>query len=188
MPAFARSFLTENAGFIYTALLAANAAGAVFGGLVLESFAALQPEPRKAMVMAGLWALCIVVFAVAPHFSIALAALFVAGIFQIGFTSMATTLVQLAAPPAKRGQVIGVFSMSMNGLRMGSGITVGFLGALVGIHWSLGVSATILVLATVVLFFYVRSQRNSLAPAGRPSTLSADGDQGHLRDHVGGCC
>lgn len=188
MPAFARSFLSENAGFIYTALLAANAAGAVFGGLVLESFSALQPEPRKAMVMAGLWALCIVVFAIAPHYSIALGALFVAGILQIGFTSMATTLVQLAAPPAKRGQVIGVFSMSMNGLRMGSGITVGFLGALVGIRWSLGVSATILVLATVVLFFYVRSQRNILAPVGRLSTLSADEAQGHLHDHVGGCC
>jgi MFS family permease len=186
MPEFANGFLSGDAkGLVYTALLAANAAGAVFGGLMLEGLSALAPEPRKAMVLAGLWSVCIVGFAASPHYILALIALFAAGILQIGFTSMATTLVQLEAPPARRGQIIGVFSMSMNGLRIGSGVTVGFLGALVGIHWSLGLSAGLLLLSTIVLFLLARSTKRTLTPAGRPSTLTADA---HVHTPLGGCC
>ena len=42
--------------------------------------------------------------------------------------------------------------MAAFGLRAVSGITVGMAGSLIGIHWSLGLSAaTLLVLAIVVL-------------------------------------
>jgi hypothetical protein len=44
----------------------------------------------------------------------------------------------------------GVYGMSANGLRFGSGITVGLLGAVVGIHWSLGLSAAALCVGTVL--------------------------------------
>jgi hypothetical protein len=74
--------------------------------------------------------------------------------------SIAQTLVQLRAPEGKRGQVIGVYGMSANGLRAGSGFTVGLLGSAVGVHWSLGLSATGLVIGTaLVLAYVVRSAR-----------------------------
>jgi hypothetical protein len=40
--------------------------------------------------------------------------------------------------------VIGVFAMSAMGLRAFSGVTVGVGGSLIGIHWSLALSAGVL--------------------------------------------
>jgi hypothetical protein len=54
---------------------------------------------------------------------------------------MAQSLVQLDAPPDKRGRVIGLFNMASLGLRAFSGISVGLIGSLIGIHWSLALSA-----------------------------------------------
>ena len=61
------------------------------------------------------------------------------------------TLVQLNAPQAIRGRVVGLYNMSSLGLRSFSGITVGLGGSLIGIHWSLGLSAGALLIATIVL-------------------------------------
>jgi hypothetical protein len=44
--------------------------------------------------------------------------------------------------------------MSNNGLRAFSGITVGLLGSLIGIHWSLALSAVLLLGVTVVLLAF----------------------------------
>ena len=68
--------------------------------------------------------------------------------------SIGQTVVQLLAPPAERGRVIGVYGMSANGLRAGSGFTVGLLGAAIGVHWSLGLSAVGLCVGTVIAGFY----------------------------------
>ena len=56
------------------------------------------------------------------------------------------------APGAIRGRVIGVFSMSAMGMRTFSGLSVGLLGASVGIHNSLALSAAGLFLLIVLLF------------------------------------
>jgi hypothetical protein len=60
---------------------------------------------------------------------------------------MAQALVQLNAPAPIRGRVIGVFSMAAGGMRTFSGITVGMVGGLIGIHGSLSLSAAILFVA-----------------------------------------
>jgi hypothetical protein len=70
---------------------------------------------------------------------------------NIAFTSMAQTLVQVLAPPRLRGRVVGLFNTAILGLRTGSGVTVGVLGALVGVHWSLGLSAAAVVLTCIAL-------------------------------------
>jgi hypothetical protein len=51
--------------------------------------------------------------------------------------------------------------MSANGLRFGSGITVGLLGAVLGVHWSLGLSAAALCLGTLVAGAYALGTRSS---------------------------
>jgi predicted MFS family arabinose efflux permease len=90
-------------------------------------------------------------FAVAPNYAVAVALLVAAGMLNIAFTSMAQTLVQILAPPYLRGRMVGLFNASMLGLRTGSGVTIGVLGALVGVHWSLAASATVVVAIALVL-------------------------------------
>lgn len=48
---------------------------------------------------------------------------------------MARTLVQLRAPAHIRGRVIGLYQMGALGMRAFSGVTIGVVGGLIGIHW-----------------------------------------------------
>jgi MFS family permease len=151
LPEFAESFLEDDAGVAYTLLLLGGAAGAVSGGLLLETLPNASPTPSRATALALAWTVTMLVFAAAPVYAVALLALFFSGVFLIGFTSMAQALVQLEAPLESRGILIGLFNTSLNGMRVGSGFTVGFFGAIVGIHWSLGLSAALLLALVVVL-------------------------------------
>jgi hypothetical protein len=87
------------------------------------------------------------IFSLAKSYTLALGFLFAAGFLELSFNAMAQTLVQLNAPPEQRGRVIGLFNMSSLGLRAFSGVSVGLFGSLVGVHWSLALSA----LATLVV-------------------------------------
>ena len=65
---------------------------------------------------------------------------------NLAFSAMSQTLVQLKRRPSMRGRVIGLYNVGQLGLRVGSGITVGFVGNVIGIHWSLALSAAVMVL------------------------------------------
>jgi MFS family permease len=136
MPEFAHDLGHPDGGITYSALLAADAAGALVAGFVLESRGLLPPNPRTAFLLAMLWCIAIGAFAVATSYPLALAILFVAGFLELSFFAMAQTLVQVNAPAAVRGRVIGLFAMAALGARAFSGVTVGLGGAVIGIHWS----------------------------------------------------
>jgi MFS family permease len=154
MPEFAHDLGTEKADFAYSALLAANAAGAVVGGFLLEGRGWLPPRVQTAMVSAILWCVAIAGFALSASYYLSLSLLFVAGILNLTFSSMGQTIVQLRSPPALRGRLIGLFSMASMGLKAFSGLTVGVLGGLIGVHWSLAASALALLAVTVALFAF----------------------------------
>ena len=154
MPEFAHDLGTEKADFSYSMLLAANAAGAFIGGVILESRSLLQPNPRVAMILTILWCCSIAGFALTDNYPLALTLMFIAGFFNLAFNAMAQTLVQIHAPPQLRGRMIGLYNMSNNGLRAFSGVTVGILGAVIGIHSSLALSALLLLLCTSILMAF----------------------------------
>jgi MFS family permease len=154
MPEFAHDIGHGDAGIAYSMLLAADAAGALVAGLVLEARGLLPARPRSAFILAMLWCLAMAGFAVSSSYVLLLALLFVAGFVELAFNAMAQTLVQLNAPPAIRGRVIGVFHMSYLGLKAFSGVTVGIAGGLIGIHWSLALSAIALLAMILVLFAF----------------------------------
>ena len=88
-----------------------------------------------------LWCAALTGFALSTSYPLALALLFAAGFCELSFNAMAQTLVQINAPLDMRGRVIGLFNMASLGLRAFSGVSVGLLGSLIGVHWSLALSA-----------------------------------------------
>lgn len=161
MPGFARDLGQGRADFYYSMLLAADAAGALTAGLVLESRNLLQPRARTACILAMIWCAALASFALSASYPLALMFLFVAGFVELAFNAMAQTLVQLEAPADLRGRAIGVFTMFASGMRTFSGITVGLVGASIGIHWSLALSAALLFIVVGILM------RRVVVPAAR---------------------
>ncbi|MGZ8529851.1 MAG: MFS transporter [Candidatus Binatia bacterium] len=154
MPEFAHDLGTEKAGLAYSALLGANAAGAVVGGFVLEGRAWLPPSVKTAFISAILWCVAIASFALSENYYMSLILLFCAGLLNLTFSSMAQTIVQLRSPVALRGRVIGLYSMASMGFKAFSGLTVGVVGGLIGVHWSLALSAMVLMTITLALFAF----------------------------------
>ena len=161
MPEFAHDLGTDKADFAYSALLAANAAGSVFGGFVLDGKGWLPPSAKSAIACAILWCLTMTAFAFSKSYPLSLCLLFVAGALNLSFYSIAQTIVQLEAPLALRGRLIGLFSMSAYGLRAFSGFTVGVVGGLIGIHWSLALSSMILLAVTMALLTFASHRQRA---------------------------
>jgi MFS family permease len=144
MPNFAHDLGHGDPGVSYSMLLAADASGAFVAGMLLEGRNLLAPKARTAIILAMLWSCALTGFALATNYYAALALLFTAGFFELSFNAMAQTLVQVNAPLEVRGRVIGLFNMASLGLRAFSGVSVGLVGSLIGVHWSLALSALVM--------------------------------------------
>jgi MFS family permease len=151
MPAFAEALGYGDAGFFYSLLFAANAAGAITAGILLETGGFLSARPKSVFFLVMLWCCAIAGFSVTNSYAVAFFLLFMAGFLNLSFSSMSRALVQLNAPAEIRGRVIGLYNMSDLGLRSFSGITLGIGGSIVGVHWSLGASAIALLVITIAL-------------------------------------
>jgi MFS family permease len=168
MPEFAIDLGLNQGGIGYGMLLAANSGGAVLGGVILESTRWLKPSVRAAMFSTLIWSGCLLGFALSNQYPLSLALLIGAGVANLTSQSTAQTLVQLLAPPEKRGRIVGVYTMASNGLRAGSGLSIGLVGGIIGIHWSLGLSALVLACLVSGLILYtaraVAAARTRVAP------------------------
>ena len=151
MPEYAHHLGSDEGGAWYSILLAANAAGAVIGAVLLESVTAIRPRARTALLCGAIWGVLMGLFPAAQTYMSAVTLLVLAGIFNIAFTSMAQTLIQLLAPPHLRGSMVGLFDTASLGLRAGSGVTIGVLGAVIGVDWSLALSSAAVVLISLGL-------------------------------------
>jgi MFS family permease len=152
VPEFVRNLGYGGQGLHYSLMLAASAAGALAAGIVLEARSMLDATPRTAFILAMMWAVAILGFAISPSYVLSLTCLACAGFLDLAFNAMTRTLAQLHAPAAMRGRAIGLFNVGSLGCKTFSGITVGLGGGLIGIQWSLGISAALLFVAIVVLY------------------------------------
>jgi len=156
MPEFATALGHGRADFLYSLLLAADAAGGLVAGVVLETRGLLPPRPRTAFLLAMAWSMLLAGFALSSLYWLSVALLFGAGFVELAFNSMAQTLVQLNAPSDMRGRVIGVFTMAALGMRFFAGVSIGIIGAAIGIHRSLAASAAALLVVCVSLALWLR--------------------------------
>ena len=107
-----------------------------------------------AIIITILWCSSVIAFAAATNYALALSLMFVAGFLNLTSGAMSQTLVQMQSPSHLRGRLIGVYHMALSGMRSFSGVTVGMLGALVGVHWSLALSAIVLMTFTSCLLAF----------------------------------
>jgi MFS family permease len=154
MPVFASQVGARDVGAAYGVLLFATGVGGVVGGLLLEATGWIKPNVKAALVSTSVYGLAILGFAITHNYLLAVILLLTAGVASLISMSIGQTIVQLEAPPAERGRVLGVYAMSASGLRAGSGFTVGLLGAAVGLNWSLGLSAAALCVGTLLAAVY----------------------------------
>ena len=155
MPQFAHDLGHLNSDATYFLLVGADALGAIIAAVVLETLGWLTLAPRTVFVLALVWCGALAGFAMSSLYPVAIALLLVAGFVELSFNSMAQTLIQLNAPPPSRGRVIGVFLMASLGMRTFSGVTVGGVGELIGVHYSLALSAAALfIVIAILLSFY----------------------------------
>jgi MFS family permease len=156
MPEFAHDLGHGDAGFFYSLLLGANALGALTAGFALEASGWLQPRPLTPFALVLLWCCALIGFAMTSYYPLAVLLMLIAGFLGLAYDAMNQTLVQLNAPPQMRGRVIGFYNMCAQGLRAFSGLTIGVGGSFVGIHWSLALSATALLVSASLLLVMVR--------------------------------
>jgi MFS family permease len=152
MPNFAQVLgAGDEGGLGYGALLFANGVGGVVGGFLLEATGFLRVDVRGAVVAAVMFGLTSLIVATTTSYPIALIALVIGGVANLAATAIGQALVQLRAPEDQRGRVVGVYSMIGSGMRTGNGITIAWLGALLGVSGAVAVGGLALVVGAVLI-------------------------------------
>jgi MFS family permease len=155
MPDLAASTTGVSGGTAYGVLLFANGLGGVLGGLLLEGTGWVRLTVRAALWSTLLYGVATAGFAVSHNYLVAAPLLVIGGIANLAALSITQTVAQLRAPRDKKGQVIGVYGVGANGMRIGSGFTVGFFGAAVGLRAALGLSSAALCVSVAILAAYL---------------------------------
>ncbi|HXT93335.1 MAG TPA: MFS transporter [Trebonia sp.] len=167
MPSIADTTTGLPGGTAYGVLLFANGLGGVLGGLLLEGTGWIRLSVRAALWSTAVYGITSVFFAVSHNYLIAAPLLVIGGVANLAALSITQTVAQLRAPDDKKGQVIGVYGVGANGMRIGSGLTVGLFGAAVGLRPALGWSSAALCACVGLLALYLAfAARRSPAPEG----------------------
>jgi MFS family permease len=174
MPAIADSMGGISSTAAYSVLLFANGLGGVLGGFLLEGTGKIKLSVKAAVWSTAIYGVTSAVFAFSHQYLIASVLLVVGGVASLAALSITQTVVQLLAPREKRGQVVGVYGMAANGLRIGSGFTVGILGAALGLRLSLGLSSIALCACTAGVAVYLAMVARR--PADPGSLLAEDAE------------
>jgi len=173
LPEFGQLLGQSASGLGYAALIAAMSFGAVTAGIGLESMGRVRATPRLAIASTALFAASIMVFALSRSLALSVAMLVIAGMGSLVSASTSQTVVQLEAPPDRRGRFLGAFSMVGMGLRTGSGVIVGLLGGLAGPSTAIAIDAAALLLVVGGLYVAATTQTRS---ASRTASVSKSGN------------
>lgn len=151
LPEFGELLGQVESGLGYGLLLVAMSVGAVAGGLLLESVGRLRATPLVSALGELVFAASVLGFALSRIFPLSLVLLVIAGAASILSLSTSQTVVQLEAPPEQRGRFVGAFNTTNMGFRVGSGVLIAVLGALVGIPAAVALAAGTLLLICLAL-------------------------------------
>ena len=131
----------------YGLLVASFGVGAVPGALLAASRPTSGRLVRRLALAAGSAA---ALTAAAPDAEMAYLGMAMVGLASIWFVAAANTLVQLQAPPALRGRVMGVWTMALPGMGPLTGMTVAALMDATSPRWGYAVMGLAMVLGATV--------------------------------------
>ncbi len=153
LPLLARYALGTGAvGF--GALNSALGLGSVVGSLLVASQGGISP--RRVVFGASVFALCLWLLALTPHYGLTLALLFGQGIAGVVFSASANTNLQLLAPDALRGRVMSLYSLVFVGTTPFGAALTGALADHWGVRLALAIDGTFCVLGVVLGLAYLR--------------------------------
>jgi MFS family permease len=147
----------------YAVLISSMAAGAVVSGITLEAIGRIRASVRLAISTAAVFGVAILVFALSRSYALSIVALFVAGAANLVTASTSQTLVQLTAPPERRGRFVGAAGMTGQGFQAGSGILMGLLAGALGVSGGVATAAACLLVVAVALLVVVLAVRRRRA-------------------------
>ncbi|RGE18090.1 MFS transporter [Leucobacter sp. wl10] len=159
MPELAEILGGDAEGTAYGILLFANGAGGVVGGFLLEATRKVPPTAPIAVGSAILLGVATVVFASSGSLVVAVIALAIGGVAKITSESTEMSIVQLQAPDAERGRMIGAYTMFGSGSMTFGGVTAGLLGSLFGIQSAVLVSGAVLAVGAAAVGVWLLAPR-----------------------------
>jgi MFS family permease len=146
----------------YSFLLSASGLGAVLGAFLLSFVRSVTHKGKIVLGCLLAYGFLIIAFALSAHFvpaGLAALILVAGGMAHVIFNTSTNTLLQLAAPDAVRGRVMGLHSLSTSGLQIFSGPAVGILAVLLGVSAALSVLAAGVVVVTVAIALKIPALR-----------------------------
>ena len=153
----------------YAVLISSMAAGAVVSGITLEAVGRIRASVRIAVSTAALFGIAILVFALSHSYALSVGALFIAGAANLVTASTSQTIVQLTAPPERRGRFVGAAGMTGQGFQAGSGILISILAGTLGVSGGVAVGGACIVVVAVALLIVVLVRRGRMpAPFTAP--------------------
>jgi len=155
VPLIARDVLGEGAeGF--GLLMSSLGAGAIAGALGVAVLRRGRPPLSFLAATGALLCAGAVVLALAGRFTVAMAVLAVLGCFQIIFSTGCNTALQLIAPDALRGRVMGLYAMAFAGVTPFGSLLIGTIAEHLGVRTACVIGGVTGLVAIAALALFAR--------------------------------
>jgi hypothetical protein len=156
------------------ALSGATGAGAFVGSILTVTFSAYVRRQGALLLATGLvYSTILLLFGFSSWLPLSLALGMGLGMAQAVWSTMANTLVQLAAPDQMRGRVIAFHVLVTRGFDAFSAVQIGVLTSLLGPAPAVVTGAVLLGLAVLALGVSVPTLRSFYVAAAQPSRSPA---------------
>jgi len=176
LPVFAREVFDEG-GLGLGIMFSAPGAGTLCGALALTL---LTDQRRKGALSLGgmlLFAGSLVVFALNRNFAPGVGLLFLTGLFNLMFSSMMTTILQLESPPEMRGRVMSLVTVTMQGFAPIGAVMTGAIATQIGTPEAVALSAMVCGAVAVLAYALAPVMRN-YEFAGAPTIAPLEAARG----------
>jgi MFS family permease len=152
LPALSRDVYDQGSqglGLLYSA----DGAGALAGVMIVATLTGLRHRGRLVLVFVTLFAVFLILFALAPNLWIGMILIFVLGITSALYSTLADTLIQTIVDDHFRGRVMAVYS-TFWGLTPIGYLQAGVIASIWGTQTAIFVNGCIVLVYVVALAFF----------------------------------